>query len=496
MQIRAIALVTLLLVVQGWCKPSKNFEDLDYNEDVPADEDDDLPQGEDDGDSPDTIEEPPQITSVPKSIRVHAGSTVTLPCTTVNADSLAVVWKRGDEFLYSDENALTLDKDRIVRTPENSLVIYNTTVNDTSDTYTCSIMSDKPITITHRLLVDPIDRLHSMTTTAPVVPSSSSSASSPTPDGRVTPSDRVEAVQGQDVRLVCPASVQSSTEMKWYHQSDKLYNDQRTSIHGNTVTIHKVNRHDAGVYQCIADNGKNIPPHAGIHLVINYTPEIEVERETVHTGTGVESEITCIVHAHPRANVIWYKNQKELPKKAKISRKNYKSRHSLKIMHTSEEDFGDYTCVARNEYGQTSKTISLTGAPSQAMISGAEVTKDDNGFILKWHLQSYSPITQYKLKYRRKGDEEWQVMEPRVTDGKGIQYTVEHTIEGLQPGSYEAILVARNSFGWSPPSAPHTFISDHGTEEAAGVKTGSAVSIRPFWALPVSLLVVCAFRNL
>lgn len=492
MQIRTIVLVTLLLVVQGWCKPSKNLDDLDYNDDVPADDDDDLVQNEDDDESPDAIEEPPQITSNPQSLRVRAGTTVILPCVTTNADSFATVWKKGDEFLYSDENAFTPEKDRIVRTPKNELIIYNTTVNDTNDYYTCSILSPKPITITHRLLVDP-NNGSPMATTVPPMVVQSSSPSTPTSDGRGTPMERVDAVQGQDVRLTCQASAHPLKEMKWFHLSEKLHNNQKTSMHGNTMTIHKVNRHDAGVYQCLADNGKDKPPHDAIHLVVSYAPEIDVEREIVHAGVGVESELTCIVHAHPHADVMWLKNQKELPKKAKMSRKNYKSRHTLRIMHTTEEDLGEYTCVAVNNLGRASRTISLTGAPSQATIA---VTKDDEGVVLKWRLESYSPITQYKLKYRRKGEDGWQETEPPVTDGKGIQYTVEHVIEGLQPGAYEAVLVARNSFGWSSPSAPHTFMREHSTEEAAGVKTGSAVSIRPYWALSLSLLVVCAFRNL
>lgn len=63
----------------------------------------------------------------------------------------------------------------------------------------------------------------------------------------------------------------------------------------------------------------------------------------------------------------------------------------------------------------------------------------------------------FQLQYRRKGDENWNVVEPEVKDGKGNQFIVEHPIEELQPGSYEAILTARNAFGWSPPSEPHMF---------------------------------------
>lgn len=124
------------------------------------------------------------------------------------------------------------------------------------------------------------------------------------------------------------------------------------------------------------------------------------------------------------------------------------------------------------------------------------MTNDNNDLVLKWRLESYSPIAQYKLKYRRKGDEQWQEMKPRVKDGDGNQYIVEHVIVGLDAGNYEAILEARNSFGWSPPSKPVTFKKENVEKIEAASVGGSAVSIRPFWAIQVSLLVVCAFRKL
>lgn len=485
--------MTLLLVVQAWCKPSNTVEDLDYNGDVPIDDEEDTLQNEDDSEPPDA-KIPPQITSDPKKVHVRAGTTVTLPCHTTNADYLTVVWKKDDVFLYTDDNPLTLDKDRIVRTPENSLVIYNTTVNDSSDNYTCTIVSKNPITITHSVLVEPKDWSPMTTTMIPTV-------TSPLPtskgiDTNALPLERIEADQGQDVKLVCSLNGQPMKKLQWYYEGNQIYNDQKRSMHGNNLIIRKVNRHDAGRYMCLINNVMHVPPYATFQLIVNYAPEIKVEREIVHTGIGGESEMTCIVHAHPQANVYWYKNQKEVPKKGKFSQHKNESVYTLNIMHTSEDDLGDYSCVARNGLGQASKTISLTGVPTQASVYGIVVTKDDNGFILKWRLQSYSPITEYKLKYRLKGNENWVEMEPLVTDGEGSQYTVEHAIEGLQPGSYEAILVARNSFGWSPPSTPYTFVRDHRTEEAADIKTGSAVSIRPFWTIPISLLVVCAFRNL
>lgn len=50
---------------------------------------------------------------------------------------------------------------------------------------------------------------------------------------------------------------------------------------------------------------------------------------------------------------------------------------------------------------ELSTDVKFLGTPSQAKISGAEMTKDDTGIILKWKLESYSPITEYKVNIVR-----------------------------------------------------------------------------------------------
>lgn len=42
------------------------------------------------------------------------------------------------------------------------------------------------------------------------------------------------------------------------------------------------------------------------------TPEIEVERNFIHTGVGYEAQLTCTVHAEPQPHVIWYKDTTQL----------------------------------------------------------------------------------------------------------------------------------------------------------------------------------------
>lgn len=96
-------------------------------------------------------------------------------------------------------------------------------------------------------------------------------------------------------------------------------------------------------------------------------PELEVERNIIHSGLGIESEIMCTVSANPPAIIKWFKDDKEIiHKKGSIlinhgTMKNNENNHTLKIVHTSTKDFGEYTCIAENVLGKEIRYITLTG---------------------------------------------------------------------------------------------------------------------------------------
>ena len=94
---------------------------------------------------------------------------------------------------------------------------------------------------------------------------------------------------------------------------------------GSLLSLANVTRHDSGTYICEAANGVDNPVRAKIdlriicklflgvnpdekhfpHLVIYFIdePEIHVDKAWIHADVGVEVEISCIVHAEPRAEV-------------------------------------------------------------------------------------------------------------------------------------------------------------------------------------------------
>ncbi|XP_003394043.1 opioid-binding protein/cell adhesion molecule homolog [Bombus terrestris] len=480
--LRFVSLLVILFAVQAWCKPAKSSESVDYIEDDPPSDynDDDTIDDEDDTGA---LEEPPQIISKPQSIHVRNGSTIYLHCLLKNAEKFAVTWKKDDEFLYYDSNPMNADKERMVRLWNNTLVIYNATLNDTSNDYECSILNKPPITIKHRVLVSD---------EAPVPSPLPPRQQHKPPPVHVTPAKRVEVNVGQNITLGCESREEPMSEIKWYHENKRINNN--IIVTDNRITIVNINKHDSGRYQCLIENGKQNPPVGAISVVVNYAPEIETKGKWVHTGLGVESQLMCNVHAYPHAKVTWMKDEKEvMPKRGSIEIKGNKTRHILEILHTEREHLGNYTCIAQNILGRAEKTISLTGLPSQAMIFDGEMTKTDSGLILKWQLESYSPITEYKLQYRSKGDDNWIILKPTVTNGKGNQFTVEYKFEGLEPGSYEAILMARNDFGWSPPSKPHMFVGVYADEQVENVKGSSSSAYRFALDITILFLVVSSY---
>ncbi|XP_011863765.1 PREDICTED: lachesin-like isoform X1 [Vollenhovia emeryi] len=477
-------------IYKGLCKPTKSIEEQDYEDDTPVDEEDEDDEDEE-TDNTGTAEAPPQILSQPMSIQVEAGSTVKLPCQVIHTENYVVAWLKDDKYLYVETQPHTENK-RIVRLPNNTLVIYNASVEDTSDEYKCSILR-KPDTIDLNYRLRVYERPYQESATPPPQHSHKGII-------RVIPSKKVDVALGHDLRLACETDIQPPPEIKWFIENKKVDGyDPDVSLDGNSIRINHVNETHSGLYQCLAEDGSKTPAMEAITVFVHYKPRIKVEKNVAYSGTGMESELACIVSAYPAARVSWYKGDKQIPNKkgtmhTEIPMKGNKTKHILKIFHTSTRDFGDYRCKAENNLGYDIKSVLLTGVPSPASVYGAEMI--DDGIILKWRLESYSPINEYKLQYRRKGDPKWNFVDLEVKDGKGSQFVIESPIRELQRGSYEAILTARNAIGWSLDSSPHTFSSDYPPDLA--LKEGNSATIRSSGILLTLILVLlsCAFTSL
>lgn len=112
---------------------------------------------------------------------------------------------KDNEYLYVESQIHTLEPKRIVRMPDNSLVIFNASVADSSNNYKCSILrKPDPIDLIHRVLVDEIYQ-----ETPPPQHSHKGII-------RVIPSKKVEVNLGQVLKLGCETNIQPPPEIKWF----------------------------------------------------------------------------------------------------------------------------------------------------------------------------------------------------------------------------------------------------------------------------------------
>ncbi|KAK4872349.1 hypothetical protein RN001_014378, partial [Aquatica leii] len=402
---------------------------------------------------------------------------VILPCEVTNPGHYVLAWKRGIAVLSAGNVKVSPDP-RISLVNGYSLEIKDVGPQDAGD-YVCQIGTLEPREITHtvEILVPP--RIH-----------------------YVTSNGRVEVKKGTSVRLECKASGNPVPKVTWSRRNNLLPGGEQTQV-APQLNLERVDRHQAGVYQCTASNGVGEDVTQQIVLHVLYPPEISVERPVVHSGEGYEAQLVCIVHGESQPEVLWYRDTMQLDTTERRIMESRGSRHTLVIRKVHRSDFGNYTCVADNQLGKTRKSVQLTGKPNPAKFSSASRGQWRDSYNITWAVESLSPIEEFKLLYRRLPDvsstnaedghprplqhqsskrenktftstgyynmgygrqyidrrSDWRdvILPAMPTQAPGVQ-TMSYVIRALEPAQiYEAKVQSRNKYGWSPISEAFTF---------------------------------------
>ncbi|XP_046752226.1 limbic system-associated membrane protein-like [Diprion similis] len=420
--VQVAALFTLLLISRGGCRAEIGDESYyDDDEEVVNEP------------SSETNSKPAEILTKPLTLVVHVGDKVILPCNVSNSESTLIAWYKGDKVIYFGTIPYTKEPNRIKLKEDNSLVINYFDQSDESNQYKCSITS-KNQTVTHsvRIYVPPTVHI-------------------PTGELIVRPGENIALKRPNlDVTLSCIANWEPKPEeIIWSYKGHTIFSDKLPEGGISNYTVRNVTLENMGYYQCLAGNKVKM-----IWVLLNHAPRIEVDHKRVHTAIGPESELKCVVYSHPEAEVVWLKNGVEVGKnKNKVVPINpLQTNYTLTFSRTTQDDLGNYTCHAKNKMGSANAIIELTGAPTEAMFDG--IRYDDATPILKWVVNSHAPILDYKLNYRRQGNDTWITVTPKVTDETAsTRYTLEYRLEGLDEGSYETVLYAQNQYGWSPSNS-------------------------------------------
>ncbi|XP_050438441.1 neurotrimin-like isoform X2 [Adelges cooleyi] len=396
-----------------------------------------------------------------KRIRVVTNDTVVLPCDVVNIGVYAVVWKKGIAVLTAGPIVITPDR-RIKILDGTNLQITNIQTDDAGN-YVCQIGTMQPKEISHTVEI--------------LVPSRIK---------YVTSGGNIDTKKDAMIKLDCDADGNPPPNITWTRRNNVLPSGDK-NLTGDTLIIQSATRHDAGVYICTAYNNVGQPAEQTITVNILYPPEISLERDWVHTGEGNEALLVCIVNAEPQAEVSWYRDTLKLDTNERRITEVRGSRHTLIVRKVQASDFGNYSCMADNIVGKTKATLELSGKPHPVIITSNATGRHMNDYNLSWTVDSYTPIEEFKLFYKKvllpnevdtrnqyqwpkkpRNDyndamlgtpiygynsmrNEWNDVVLPALPSEQFTHRMSYIIRGLEAGSeYEAKVMAKNRFGWTP----------------------------------------------
>jgi len=392
----------------------------------------------------------PYFRSNGKTYRIRNGYTVTLVCSIENLGSSVIVWKQTERIISAGEHLLRKDsRMTLIKSPNGiNLQIANVTPDDRGE-YICEVET----------FGDPIHQINHLTVLVPPVISN------------VHPSHNLTVRKGSTVKLVCNATGFPEPEINWQREYQMLPSGDKQSF-GSLLSLPNVTRHDSGTYICEAANGVDNPVRAKIDLRIIYEPDVQAEKAWIHADVGVEVEISCTIYAEPTAEVKWYRDTMLLDPNEVRLMEHFGIRHVLVLRKVAEDDFGNYSCSAENHLGKSRAFIEVSGRPNMANVTSRSLGYHSDHYNITWTVYSFSPISHYKISYRKVIPFDDPMYDTRsrwhniVQDSKQVSLPSKsppsqrgsYMFYALEPNSqYEVVIQSQNRWGWSENSDPFFF---------------------------------------
>ncbi|KAM4545779.1 opioid-binding protein/cell adhesion molecule isoform 2-T2 [Odontesthes bonariensis] len=281
------------------------------------------------------------------NITVRQGDSAVLKC---NVDSKVsrVAWLNRTTILFAGREKWSLDPRVILMentaVTEYSIKIQNVNVYDEGP-YVCSILTNKkPKSTKVHLIVQVPAKITNIT-------------------------KDVTVNEGSSVSLICLAVGRPEAYVIWKHHSPR--GSHRFVTEGEHLELTAITKEQSGSYECIASNDISSPDIRTVQVTVNYPPFISKTRNT-GTPVGQKGVLQCEASAVPRADFEWYKEDRRLLNGINGVKIENQGKQSLLIFfNVSEEDYGNYTCVAMNTMGITNASIILYGPGAMHDVNGA-----------------------------------------------------------------------------------------------------------------------------
>ncbi|XP_053502155.1 opioid-binding protein/cell adhesion molecule [Ictalurus furcatus] len=270
------------------------------------------------------------------NITVRQGDSAVLKC---NVDSKVsrVAWLNRTTILFTGSEKWSLDP-RVVLLNNTAVTEYSIKILDVNlhdeGPYVCSILTNKkPESTKVHLIVQVPARIVNISTD-------------------------ITVNEGSNVSLMCLAIGRPEPSIIWKYRSAS---GRRFISEGEYVEMTAITKEQSGSYECISSNDISPPDVRTVQVTVNYPPVISQARST-GTAVGQRGVLQCEASAVPLADFQWYKEERRLLNGLNGVKIENKGKQSMLIFfNVSEEDYGNYTCVAMNTLGITNASIILYG---------------------------------------------------------------------------------------------------------------------------------------
>ncbi|XP_054739858.1 protein amalgam [Anastrepha obliqua] len=423
-------------------------DDYYYEDDADADENGDIDEQPADDYEDEVLEEEPQIK--PAELRVQSpyfvepeveiytqpAQNVRIDCAVRNIQANNVImWYKGKIVIATGQFVISPNVDVL---KNNSLIIQNVTVKDAGDYY-CEVLPEK---VRMHALVEVDESLMIFC------------------DGQEVTNGSVVFRQGEPHHCECKYYSLENVQIKWFIDGKRAETVVERVL-GEQLYIDNVDTVHGGIYQCLADDRSQEPPHAMIVVEVVYKPKVSTYRHFVNTEKGGDAELYCDYIANPAGGVSWLRNDKTLNDSYKyafneVTHKGRK-RSILTVMDVSAKDLGEYTCRVQNTIGQDETNVHIIYEPEHPQLEDMGIS--GRKAIIRWLVRSIQPLSEAILDYKMAGSYTWSKVSVVHTHrhAESNIWKVTHEME-LTPGSWHVRMRAKNTIGWSSFSAQHDFV--------------------------------------
>ncbi|XP_017090771.2 protein amalgam [Drosophila bipectinata] len=267
--------------------------------------------------------------------------------------------------------------------------------------------------------------------------------------------------QGDHHKLECRTYLPGEPTIKWSFNGLRMESSPSDEEKG-VIVLDNIDDVNAGVYQCLADDGSHDPPHGMVTIDVQYSPKVSTHRHHVNTEEGGTAEVYCNYRANPIARSFFVKDGTTIQLSEKYSLwdsvHNGHNRTTLVVRNVEGTDLGEYLCHVENAIGFNEVKVHVSYKPETPQFEDMKL--EGTKVTMHWLVRSLQPLSEAMLDYKLSGSYTWStvsVLETHRHNQTGGIWKITHQLDLPRRGLWHARVKTRNPYGWSNFSPDHDF---------------------------------------